>query len=182
MDSPFHIVVVTGASGAGKTAAVEALESRGLPGVRCFHFDSIGVPPLEIMQRDYGGPEAWQASATAAWLERLGALPRTVRVAVLDGQIRPSFVFVAKERAQSRSVHVILLDCSRGVRDARLHNDRQQPELATDRMDQWAAYLRGQADALGLPVIHTTDVGIGAVADLLEIVVRRFLETDVPAT
>ena len=33
--------------------------------VRCFHFDSIGVPRLEIMQRDYGDPEAWQASATA---------------------------------------------------------------------------------------------------------------------
>jgi hypothetical protein len=51
-----------------------------------------------------------------------------------------------------------------------------------ERMDWWAAYLRGQADALGLPVIHTTDAGIGAVADLLEVVVRRFPETDAPAT
>ena len=41
---PVSVLVVTGASGAGKTASVEALAARALPGVRCFHFDSIGVP------------------------------------------------------------------------------------------------------------------------------------------
>ena len=70
---------------------------------------------------------------------------------------------------------MILFDCSRAVRDARLHGGREQPDLATDRMDHWAAYLRGQADALGLPVIDTTNVSIGAVADELEAVVRRYL-------
>jgi hypothetical protein len=34
-------------------------------------------------------------------------------------------------------------------------------------MDCWAAYLRGQADALNLPVIDTTSVGIDAVVDAL---------------
>jgi hypothetical protein len=173
-----HIIVVTGASGAGKTAAVQALESRGIPGVRCFQFDSIGVPTPEIMQREYGGGEHWQAAATAEWLERLGALPAAIRVAVLDGQTRPSFVFAAKERAADRMVHVTLLDCSRAVRDARLHSEREQPELASDRMDNWAAYLRGQADALGLPVIDTTDASIDEVADVLEATLRPYLSSD----
>lgn len=30
------------------------------------------------------------------------------------------------------------------------------PELATAQMDGWAAYLRGQADALDVPVLDTT--------------------------
>ena len=39
-----RLLVVTGASGAGKTATVQALDARAVPGVQCFHFDSIGVP------------------------------------------------------------------------------------------------------------------------------------------
>ena len=34
-------------------------------------------------------------------------------------------------------------------------------------MDAWAAYLRGQVDALGLPIIDTTAKSIDAVADAL---------------
>ena len=61
-----HVLVVTGASGAGKTGAVRALEARGLSGVRCFYFDSIGVPSADVMERDFGGGDKWQAHATAA--------------------------------------------------------------------------------------------------------------------
>jgi hypothetical protein len=39
-------------------------------------------------------------------------------------------------------------------------------------MDCWAAYLRGQADALNLPVIDTTLLSIEEVADQLEAIVR----------
>jgi hypothetical protein len=35
-------------------------------------------------------------------------------------------------------------------------------------MDSWAAYLRGQADALGLPVIQTAELAIEDVASALE--------------
>lgn len=169
--SVLHILVVTGASGAGKTATVRALEARAIPGVECFYFDSIGVPPLEVMERDHGGGEQWQASATADWLARLGGLPEDVRVAVLDGQTRPSFVFAAASRAASRRVHVVLLDCSPDVRAARLAGPRQQPELANTRMDHWAVYLRGQADALGLPVIDTSVLTVREAAEKLEAVV-----------
>ena len=175
-DTVPRILVVTGASGAGKTATVRELDSRGIPGVRCFYFDSIGVPPAEAMEREYGGAEQWQASATAAWLTQLGGLPNDVRIAVLDGQTRPTFVFDAAAQAAPRVVHVTLLDCSSDVRGARLRGPRQQPELADARMDQWAAYLRGQADSLDLAVIDTTALSVGQAADQLEALVRRLID------
>lgn len=173
MNPSRSIVVVTGASGSGKTAAVTALEARALPGVRCFYFDSIGVPTLEAMERDHGGPERWQATATNEWLARLAALEGDVRIAVLDGQTRPSTVFAAAAADRSWDLHVVLFDCSPEVREARLRGPRGQPELATARMDNWAAYLRGQADALGLPIVDTTALTIAEAADQLEAVVDR---------
>src|SRR5690349_9138577 len=172
--SDCHIVVITGASGAGKTTGVEALAALGVPGVRCFYFDSIGVPSAEVMERDFGNGENWQAFATADWLERLSILPDDVRVAVLDGQVRPSFVFDAADRASRRIVHVVLLDCSSEIRCTRL-GARQQPELASERMDNWAAYLRGQADALHLDVIDTTSLTVAEVARRLDAFVRRLM-------
>lgn len=162
---------MTGASGAGKSAAVRAIEARAMPGVRCFYFDSIGVPSVDVMERDFGGGEKWQAHATAQWLARLDALPADVRVAVLDGQMRPSVVFEAAKSCAG-DVHVALLDCSAETRAERLRGPRGQPELANDRMSSWAAYLRGQADALRLPIIDTTTVTVEEVADALAILVR----------
>jgi hypothetical protein len=38
-------------------------------------------------------------------------------------------------------------------------------------MDSWAAYLRGQADALGLPIVDTTALTVDEAALRLETVV-----------
>lgn len=66
-----RILVITGASGAGKTANVRALDARAIPGVRCFYFDSIGVPTVDVMERDYGGEGVYRAAGgsppSAAW-------------------------------------------------------------------------------------------------------------------
>ena len=161
------LLFVIGASGAGKTAAVQALDARELPGVRCHYFDSIGVPPTEIMERDFGSGEGWQADATARWIARLAADQDAATVAVLDGQTRPSFIRPALARSDVRHARIVLLDCDPHVRAARLAGPRGQPELATLRMDDWAVYLRGQADALGLSVVDTTQMSVDAVADAL---------------
>lgn len=169
-----HILVVTGASGVGKTTAVRALDARNLPGVRCFFLDSIGVPSAEVMQREHGGGEQWQLWATRRWLQQLDQLDDSVRIAVLDGQTRPSFVGSAAE-SLARRVHTVLLDCAHGERDERLRIGRGQPELATREMAMWAAYLRGQADALGLEIIDTTALSADAVADRLCATVERLI-------
>ena len=168
-------VVVTGASGAGKTAAVGVLATRRIAGMECFHFDSIGVPTPEEMARDHGGGEQWQASATRVWLERLDRLPPDVEVAVLDAQTRPSFVFDAARITTRRTTHMILLDCDPAIRSDRLRGPRNQPELANPRMDTWAAYLRGQADALRLPVIDTTSLTVDEVADAISALIHEFV-------
>jgi mannose-6-phosphate isomerase-like protein (cupin superfamily) len=152
------IVVVTGASGVGKTALVKALEARRLPDIGCYYFDSIGVPDSAEMTREFGSPGGWQVAMTRRWIERLAANPDGVAVAVLDGQTRPAVVAEALRDIGSGSGRSILVDCNADVREARLRGPRGQPELATARMDSWAAYLRGQADALGLRVIDTTSL------------------------
>src|SRR5687768_6642729 len=169
-----HILVVTGASGVGKTSAVRALEARGIPGVRCFYFDSIGVPTPEVMRREHGSGEQWQAWATQRWLLELDRLDPSVGVAVLDAQTRPSYIATTAHTV-ARSVHTILFDCDQSERERRLRQGRDQPELVTSEMAAWAAYLRGQADALALQVVDTSRLAAEDVADLLADVVGRLL-------
>ena len=161
------ILVVTGASGAGKTATVRALDARGVPGVRCYYLDAIGVPSIDEMHRDFGSPERWQAVATRRWVDHFAANPDDAELCVLDGQTRPTFVRSAAQDAGIHVARIVLLDCTPAVRRARLTGPRDQPGLSNPQMDCWAAYLRGQADALELPVIDTTDIGIEAAADAL---------------
>jgi hypothetical protein len=167
------IIVVTGASGSGKTATVRALEARALSGVRCYYFDAVGVPSAEVMHRDFGGPERWQAVTTHQWIDRLAADPDSAEVYVLDGQTRPSFVRSAGERTRTARVRAVLLECAPPVRHARLAGPRGQPELSNSRMDCWAAYLRGQADALNLPIIDTTHLAIDAAVDALVVHIQQ---------
>jgi hypothetical protein len=168
MNESIYTLVVTGASGVGKTAAVAALDARSSTGVRCFHFDTIGVPPADAMARDFGSAEGWQAFATAQWLDQLDRLGDDVLVAVLDAQTRPSFVIAAtRHEPRRRGVRMVLLDCDRAERERRLRILRRQPALVNDEMTAWAAYLRGQADALQLPVIDTSSSGVEKVADRL---------------
>jgi heat shock protein HslJ len=87
------ILVVTGASGAGKTPAVRRLEARGRPGVRCFYFDSIGVPSEEVTLVD-------SPLRNTYWkLVRLSKTP----VPAAERQREPHLIFANNERRLSGS-------------------------------------------------------------------------------
>ena len=174
------ILFVIGASGAGKTAAVMELAARPTSVARCFYFDSIGVPSAEAMVRDFGSGEQWQLHATKQWVDHLAA-DGCNDVAVLDGQTRPSFITAATAGTGSMCTSTVLLDCSPEVRASRLAV-RGQPELASPQMTSWAEYLRGQADALGLPVVDTSALTIADVADALERQVTRLRSAVAGAT
>jgi hypothetical protein len=161
------LLFVIGASGAGKTAAVQALAQQQLSGVGCYHFDSVGVPSAQVMEQEWGGGERWQEETTARWIDRLAANPDRVEIAVLEGQTRPSFIRPSIQRLGVRRSRIVLLDCQPAIRGIRLAGPRAQPKLSNERMDAWAAYLRGQADALALPVLDSSNRSIAEVADLL---------------
>ena len=170
------MLFVIGASGAGKTAAVQALAQQQLSGVGCYHFDSIGVPSPQVMAQEWGGGERWQEETTTRWIERLAANPDQVEIAVLEGQTRPSFIQPSIQRLGVRRSRILLLDCQPAIRGARLAGPRAQPELSNARMDAWAAYLRGQADALELPVLDSTNRSIAEVAALLRGHIKSMLK------
>ena len=150
------ILVVTGASGAGKTTLVRGLAGLGLSDVGCYEFDTIGIPSEGEIAARFGSGEAFQAWALNAWMARLVRNEDGVAVAVLDAQVRPRAARDALARHDVGRGAVVLVDCAYTERNARLRGPRGQPELATAQMDGWAAYLRGQADALDVPVVDTS--------------------------
>ena len=129
------VLVVLGAS-VGKTATVEALSARAIPAVQCFHLTRSSVPSAEVMQRDHGSGEGWQVAMTAEWMRRLGQLPSDVRVAVLDGQTRPSYVLNATAQAAPRIVQVVLFDYASAVRKCSIARPApaRQAELANHQI------------------------------------------------
>ena len=167
------ILVVTGASGAGKSTLVRGLAALELPGVGCYEFDTIGIPSEAEIAARFGNGERFQAWALDAWVDRLARNDDRVAVAVLDAQVRPRAARDALVRHGVARGAVVLVDCAYEERNARLRGPREQPELATAQMDGWAAYLRGQADALDIPVLDTsTATPAAGVAALREHVIR----------
>ncbi len=153
---PPAVLIVVGASGAGKTTLVSRLAALGLPGVGCYHFDNVAIAPAEEIAARFSDGEAFQAWGLGEWLVRLMRNEDQVRVAVLDTQARPAALRDAFARHGVARAAAVLVDCHHTERNGRLRGQRGQPELANPQMDSWAAYLRTQADALGVPVIDTT--------------------------
>jgi hypothetical protein len=109
-----------------------------------------------------GSVEGWQEWMTSHWVECLSRESHPIQL--FEGQTRPSFIRKALERHPEVEPVIILLDCRPEVRKHRLFHFRGQADLANPDMDQWAAYLTGQADALGLTVIDTSEIGLDEVA------------------
>jgi dephospho-CoA kinase len=82
------LVILIGASAAGKTTIAKAIEARHGDEADVHYFDRIGVPSVEEMIAEYGSGEAWQRVKTnqskglrTGTLNR--AKSRTLRVATV---------------------------------------------------------------------------------------------------
>ena len=53
------IYFIIGASGSGKTTALKNFEKNMPKSCTLLHFDSIGVPSFEEMEKEYGTIEEW---------------------------------------------------------------------------------------------------------------------------
>ena len=164
------LMVLTGASGAGKTTIASAIEHAHGERVDVFYMDRIGVPSAEDMVANFGSGEEWQRAATRAWMERLAPLLADGRTILFEGQTRFAFLKEAAENAGIANWHGVLVDCDDPTRGIRLASHRGQAELANSHMMNWAAFLRREAIAGGYEILDTTDLSL---ADEVEWVLRR---------
>ena len=105
------IFFVIGASGSGKTTTLKLLEKEMPPHYQLVHFDSIGVPSFEEMEKEYGSIEEWQRVKTIEWVEKLAKEDLTRSSIIFDAQVRPYFIVRACAQ-YGVGFEVILIDCS----------------------------------------------------------------------
>lgn len=162
---PPAVLVLTGASGAGKTTMIKGLEAMEISGIACFNCDVIYHDlPKEIRNDGLIAQDA----ILSHWVSHVLNYSE-IEVAVLDTQIRPHRARALLSKRGIVTTQIVLVECEQQERTKRLHGPRGQPELDTAQMENWAAYLRGQADALGLESINTSCVDRSAsVAQLLK--------------
>ena len=161
------ILVLTGASGAGKTTLTLKVKELAIPGVEGINCDCVKIETT-------GSTDA-QVERLRYWISQLSQQETNIELAVLDTQIRPHRALEALNQAGIGHTQIVLVDCDPPKRNKRLHLDRNQPELANSQMDCWAAYLRGQADALNLSILDTSDNTIDKSLNELELLVRDLL-------
>jgi dephospho-CoA kinase len=161
------ILVLTGASGAGKTTLALKLNELEIPGVKGINCDRVRVESNESSDQ--------QSEILRYWISHLREAETGIELAVLDTQIRPHRALEVLSQTGIQHAQIVLVDCDPVKRNGRLHMDRGQPELANARMDCWAAYLRGQADALKLSIIDTSNNSPDKSLGELEVLVRNLL-------
>ncbi|NTF49078.1 AAA family ATPase [Rhizobium rhizogenes] len=152
------LVILTGASGAGKTTIAEAIDRGHSPEIDVYYKDRIGVPSVQEMVGRFGSIEGWQRAATFEWMARLSPLLPQGRSVLFEGQSRFSFLAEATERAGIMSYTSILIDCDDETRTKRLSIDRGQPELASADMMNWASFLRNEASVYGCEILDTSNL------------------------
>jgi dephospho-CoA kinase len=171
------LVVLTGASGAGKTTIARSIENLGLPNFEVHFFDSVGVPSVKQMRGEYGpGHEpggAWQRAMTLTWVRRIRAILQCGNSVLFEGQMRIAFLKEAFAENQISGAHIILVDCDDTTRAERLHVHRAQPDLANVDMMNWARYLREEACAADVRVL---DTGRLSVAECVGAVIEQLRE------
>jgi RNase adaptor protein for sRNA GlmZ degradation len=161
------LLVLTGASGAGKTAILKSLRQPATTaGIELFNFDSIGVPSNEEMIRDFGSGENWQRTKIVEWIQRIARrLPE--HSIIFEGQMRISTLLEALKQANLPQAKIVLIDCSDSARAYRLNVLRQQSELNHERMRNWAGYLRREALSEGIQIVDTSNLSVEEAAGLV---------------
>lgn len=129
------LLLVTGASGAGKSMVLPALERVEWPSrVRCAEFDSIGVPP--------DADTAWRHGAIESWVRRALDAQAAGEHLVLCGQVPLGELLAAPSAELVDGVAVCTLDCSPTVREQRLRG-RGDPAETIPHHVAFGEWFRG---------------------------------------
>ncbi|MEK6733667.1 MAG: AAA family ATPase [Pseudomonadota bacterium] len=156
-------ILITGASGSGKTTILKALE-KILPQEQTStnYFDDIGIPSFEDMIKEYGSCEKWQEAITHKWIEKLSKI-KDKKYIFLEGSFNPEFINIKNNHL------LICIHADRSVREQRLMN-RKQPELASQDMENFANLLKNKTLALGGIVI---DSSIEKPEDIAKLIIHK---------
>jgi hypothetical protein len=156
------LLIMTGASGSGKTAIARTIaESR--PSITVLRFDTIGVPSAEVMATfgcDHQPGGAWQRAMTFGWVERIEPLLAEGKTVLFEGQMRIAFIREALTASKIENARVLCVECDDSTRAWRLTHDRRQPELANESMMGWSRYLHGEALEAGFEILDTTNLSL----------------------
>jgi adenylate kinase family enzyme len=148
---------MSGASGVGKTTLAKQIYERSLKdGLAWLHPDGFGVPSVAKMIQEAGSLERYQEKSTYRWIEHSLNDYSDKSVVIIDSQANLQFIRDAFKHYQVRRNKVILIHCNKEQREQRLFQERQQSELATYEMQQWADFLYRQALRLGVPILDTS--------------------------
>ncbi len=128
-----------------------------LKDLEIFYFDSIGVPPFEDMVKEYGSADEWQRVKTHEWVQKMSEV--SAKDVILDAQARPSFIEEACKERGINNYEIILFDCSDEKRKERLIG-RGQPELADERMMNWAKHIREGCGNGVCKIIDNTELSL----------------------
>lgn len=156
------LVIMTGASGSGKTAIAEAIEVKD-PSITVFRFDSIGVPSADVMAGFGTGHQpggAWQRAMTLKWFERIAPLSNAGKRVLFEGQMRIAFILEALAAFPIKNARVLCVECDDSTRTRRLTQNRLQPELANESMINWSRYLHQEAVNAGYDILDTTNLSL----------------------
>lgn len=153
------IILITGASGSGKTSVAKELEQYfPLGEVAVYYFDDIGVPSIDKMIEDYGSSEKWQQWATHAWIERLQHITDKKYI-FLEGSFYPEFALQKMQELNIKHYLIICLYAERKIRESRLL-ERNQLELITQDMENFAVLLKEKTLKSGGKVIDSSQKSI----------------------
>ena len=151
------LIILTGASGAGKTTIAKRIAAEASGSVKCLYFDTIGVPSTEQMVAEFGSGWNWQRAKTLEWIKRIHSEFLSVDKSVLfEGQMQVPHIIEACEVFGVADYEIVLIDCEDLSRENRLRFNRLQPELANEEMKNWARFLKNQALSAGARVLDTS--------------------------
>ncbi len=144
------LLLITGASGAGKSSVREAIEPQLSPAVECVELrDVVSIPAVPTL--------AWRQRATEAVVLRAIELQPSGRHLLLSGDpVAAAEVVAAPSAPALDGLAVCLLDVSPEVQARRLSSRGDDPSLLANHQ-AFAEWMRRQAaDPLHMPHVLST--------------------------
>jgi len=157
------IIIITGASGVGKTTILKKLAKDQVEKALIYHFDYIGIPDWSTIK----DAKKWQRDTTYTWIDKLVDIARKKKVnIVFEGSTDIQFIKEGFLRNQFGNYRIVLFDCSTEIMKERL-SGRGQPELYTSDMVNWLNKLRADAIAEDIDIVKTDKFSVDQICKML---------------